>query len=399
LIFFKFVSFHLDDTVGDYRIIGELGSGGMGTVYKVQHQISQRVEALKVLLPDLARSPDLADRFIREIRVQASLNHPHIASLHNAFHSNNQLLMVMEYIDGISLYMRLKQGPVSLWHGVNIISQTLSALSYAHAHGVVHRDVKPANIMLTNNGVVKLMDFGIARSASNSDRNLTQTGFAIGSAHYMAPEQVRGQPADARSDIYSAGVTLFELVTGARPFSGMDTYEIMNAHVTAAPPDPAGLNAGVPPGLSSVILKALEKNPGRRFQTGDEFFEALQRLVNAQFGTANPAGMMETVPFPGIDAIGPQTPIPDSMRRTRNTQEGHATPSTPSAGAKSEVFSEDRIEALRKDLAQYVGPMARVLVDRALKRAANWKAAYELLALEVPAGKDRERFLASRPRS
>jgi serine/threonine-protein kinase len=365
----------------------------------VKHQISERVEALKVLLPDLAKSPDLADRFIREIRVQARLNHPNIASLHNAFHLNNQLLMVMEYIEGLSLYLRLKQGPLSLWHGVNIVSQILSALSYAHAHGVVHRDVKPANIMLTSEGIVKLMDFGIARSVA--DKNLTQAGFAVGSAYYMSPEQVRGLPADARSDIYSVAVTLFELVTGSRPFGGEGTYEIMSAHVTTTPPDPSSINAGVPPGLSAAILKALEKNPDRRFQSCDEFCDALQRLVNIQFGTANPAGMMETIPYLSGSPAGPiaQTPNSASIQRTTGLKERAATPPTPTAGAKTDVFSEERVEALRRDLAQYVGPVARVLVDRALKRSTTWKAVYEFLSSEVPAGKERDRFLASRPRS
>lgn len=391
------MGYQVGDHVGDYQITGVLGSGGMGTVYKVQHQISQRVEALKVLLPDLAKSLDLADRFIREIRVQASLNHPNIASLHNAFRSDNQLLMVMEYIDGVSLYARLKQSPISLWHGVNIICQTLSALSYAHQRGVVHRDVKPANIMLTREGAVKLMDFGIARSASNSEKVLTQAGFAIGSTHYMAPEQVRGLPADARSDIYSVGVTLFELATGSRPFTGADSYEIMSAHVNSRPPDPSSLNAGIPPVLAAAILKALEKSPENRFQSSDEFFDVLQQLVTAQLSSITPPGMLETLAFSVIRSPGAQTPTGKSDLST--PAEGRTTTGSPSAPSKPDLFTEERIEALRKDLAQYVGPMARVLVDRAMKRSTSWKALYELLATEVPAGKERDRFLASRPRS
>ncbi len=392
------MAFQIGDHIGDYRIIGVLGSGGMGAVYKVQHQISQRVEALKILLPDLAKSPDLADRFIREIRVQASLNHPNIASLHNAFRIDNQLLMVMEFIDGVSLYARLKQSALSLWHGVNIISQTLSALSFAHARGVVHRDVKPANIMLTNAGVVKLMDFGIARSAN--DKSLTQAGFAIGSAYYMAPEQVRGLPADARSDIYSAGVTLYELVTGLRPFSGEGTYEIMSAHVTTMPRDPVEVNPSVPPELSAVILKALEKKPDDRFQSCEDFFGALQALASAQSGT--PAvTLLETVLSPSANPseVRSDTPARGSVPASAISQEQQKTPPTPASGSKTAVFSETDVEALKKELAQHVGPMARVLVDRALKRSTSWKAVYEQLAVEVPAGKDRERFLASRPRS
>src|SRR5581483_10140915 len=167
------MAFQVGDRVGDYEVIAVLGAGGMGRVYKVRNVISERVEAMKVLLPNLANEPDLADRFIREIKVLASLNHPNIAALHTALRIENQLVMIMELVEGITLEERLRQGPIPLSDTLRYVDQVLAALSYAHARGIIHRDIKPANMMLTAGGVVKLMDFGIAKPAG--DRRLTMT--------------------------------------------------------------------------------------------------------------------------------------------------------------------------------------------------------------------------------
>src|SRR5579862_3797551 len=211
------VNIDVGSIVGDYQIIAVLGAGGMGKVFKVRNTISDRIEAMKVLLPDLAGEPDLADRFLREIKVQASLEHPNIAALRTALRFENQLLMVMEYVEGVALDQRLRSGPLPVAESVHCIDQVLAALSYAHGRGVIHRDIKPANMMLTPGGTVKLMDFGIAKAAT--DCKLTMTGTTMGSLYYMSPEQIRGtQTLDARSDLYSLGVSLYELVTGKRPF-------------------------------------------------------------------------------------------------------------------------------------------------------------------------------------
>jgi len=154
------MNLEIGSIVGDYQVVGILGAGGMGQVYKVRNVISDRVEAMKVLLPDLVNQPDLADRFLREIKVQGSLEHPNIAALHTAVRVDNQLLMLMEFVEGVTLDQKLKDGPLPAAEAVNYIMQVLSALDYAHARGVVHRDIKPANMMLTSGGVVKLMDFG-----------------------------------------------------------------------------------------------------------------------------------------------------------------------------------------------------------------------------------------------
>src|ERR1035441_3533556 len=174
----RIMNLEIGTTVGDYQVVGILGAGGMGQVYKVRNVISDRVEAMKVLLPDLVNQPDLADRFLREIKVQASLVHPNIAGLHTAVRVDNQLLMLMEFVEGVTLDQNLKDGPPPAAEAVNYVMQVLAALEYAHARGVVHRDIKPGNMMLTPNGVVKLMDFGIARSAT--DHKLTQTGTTVG---------------------------------------------------------------------------------------------------------------------------------------------------------------------------------------------------------------------------
>ena len=179
----------IGSTIGDYQVVGILGAGGMGKVFKVRNTISDRVEAMKILLPDLANAPELADRFLREIKVQASLEHPNIASLHTAVRVENQLLMLMEFVDGVTLEQKLKEGPLPTAQAVDYIQQVLSALEYAHARGVVHRDIKPANMMLTPGGVIKLMDFGIAKASG--DHKLTMTGTTMGSLYYMSAARRR----------------------------------------------------------------------------------------------------------------------------------------------------------------------------------------------------------------
>ena len=177
----------------------------MGNVYKVRNTISDRIEAMKILLPDLAGREELADRFLREIKLLASLNHPNIARLRTAFTIDNQLVMIMEYVDGVSLASRLSAGPIAVPDAIDYIDQVLDALSYAHQQNVIHRDIKPGNMMLTPQGVVKVMDFGIARS-DNDARSLWRARVSA-PLNYMSPEQVKGEPTDPRSDLYSVGIS------------------------------------------------------------------------------------------------------------------------------------------------------------------------------------------------
>ncbi len=273
------MSFQIGDTVGDYQIIGVLGAGGMGRVYKVKNLISDRVDAMKVLLPDLANEPDLADRFMREIKVLASLNHPNIAGLHTALRVQNQLLMVMEFVQGTTIEEKIKSGALPVQDAIDYASQVLSALGYAHAQGVIHRDIKPANMMLTSENAVKLMDFGIAKS--KTDRKLTMTGTTMGSLYYMPPEQVQGLALDHRSDLYSFGVSLYEMVTGSRPFKGQSDYDLMVAQLQKAPLPPIDIQPELPKTLNDIIMTALEKDPANRFQSAEAFRFALQSVRGA----------------------------------------------------------------------------------------------------------------------
>jgi len=284
--------------VGDYQILNELGSGGMGRVYRVRNLISDRIEAMKVLLPDLTGQQELAARFLREIKLMASLDHPNIAALRTAFTADNQLVMIMEYVEGDTVAARLEHGAVPLSDALNWIGQVLSALSYAHQQQVIHRDIKPVNMMLTPQGVIKLMDFGIARGGA--DRSLTMSGTTLGSLSYMSPEQVKGEATDARSDLYSVGISLYEMVTGQRPFQAHSDYSIMAAHVKEAPKPPIELQPGLPSALNEIILMAIAKDPAQRFQTADAFRNALGSVP-----VAAPAVVRSAAETPTVDTVTP----------------------------------------------------------------------------------------------
>jgi serine/threonine-protein kinase len=306
------MNYEIGSRVGDYEVLEVLGTGGMGRVYKVRNVISDRVEAMKVVLPDLEGDAELADRFMREIKVQASLDHPNIAALHTALRLDNQLLMLMEYVEGVTIETVLRSGRIPIDKAIDYTAQVLSALSYAHARGVVHRDLKPGNMIVTPSGVVKLMDFGIARMAA--DRKLTQVGRAVGSLYYMSPEQINGAvDPDPRSDLYSLGISLYEMVTGARPFQGDSEYSIMAAHLETAPPPPIQLDPNLPAALSEIILMALEKDPAQRFQTADAFRAALLSVRGSGQTVVRPAVPMATSASVPV-AVAPPPPTARSHR-------------------------------------------------------------------------------------
>src|SRR5208282_1880076 len=291
--------------LGDYEILGILGAGGMGKVYKVRNTISDRVEAMKILLPDLAGQKDLADRFLREIKVLASLNHPNIAALRTALTLDNQLVMIMEFVDGVTLSSRLHQGAIPPPLAVKYIDQVLDALSYAHKQGIIHRDIKPANMMLTPDGVVKLMDFGIAQRGDQP--GLTMTNTTLGSLSYMSPEQIKGESIDARSDLYSVGVSLYEMITGQRPFQADTAFSAMQAHLQTPARPPIELRPDLPPMISSLILMAVSKDPAQRFQSADAFSTAIGSVAPgiASTAAAMPAPAVSPVPTPAAAPVAP----------------------------------------------------------------------------------------------
>ncbi len=300
--------FNVGQHIGDYEILSILGMGGMGKVYKVRNVISDRVEAMKILLPDLNSNQGLADRFLREIRLLATLDHPNIAALRTALTYENQLAMIMEFVEGETLANRAARAPLSTADAVNYSDQVLSALSYAHKQNIIHRDIKPANMMLTPHGVVKLMDFGIARSAT--DGSLTSTGTTLGSLNYMPPEQVRGEAADARSDIYSFGVSLYEMLTGKLPFQGDSQYSLMTAHLNQTPPEPITLRGDLPAGLNTIIMMAIAKDPASRFQSADAVRAALSSVEVSHLPASNTTAVTPTPKSSGATTLvdTPQTP-------------------------------------------------------------------------------------------
>ncbi len=316
------MAFETGQIVGDYEILGPLGSGGMGSVFRVRNVISNRVEAMKALQPDLGMEPELAARFSAEIRTLAGFDHPNIAQLRTAFQSGAQQLMVMEFVEGSTLDEWARRSPIPQDEVIAIALQILSALSYAHGRGVVHRDIKPGNLMVTGEGIVKLMDFGIAKSSS--EKHLTQPGSTLGSFYYMSPEQVRGSTVDARSDLYSVGILLYELLSGRRPFQADTTHALLDQQVNEIPQPPIEVNPRLPRELSDLILMALEKDPARRFQTADAFARAL-RSVAAQ---SHQGGGLSTA-LPPAAAITAQTPVTSTMGATQTAIPGRqAVPPT-----------------------------------------------------------------------
>ena len=369
--------FAAGDRIGDYEVLAPIGAGGMGCVYKVRHAISQRIEALKLVLPNASATPVIEERFLREIRLQASLEHPHIASLHNAFRLHDELVMAMEYVEGVSLRDKLHTSGITLGQALEYAAQVLSALAYAHAHGVVHRDIKPSNVMIGPHGLVKLLDFGLAISsiAGGLDPELTQPGTMVGSPYYISPEQARGEHADARSDIYSAGTMLYEMLTGHPPFqavAGGGAYAVIAAHLHQVPKSPAEVNPQVPERLANIVLKALAKNPAERFQTADEFLAALN-------GTRAESIRLNETATVAIPSLRPEQEVP--------------------MGDQGSVCTDAELERISKELAGHIGPIAHILVHRAARECRTLNDLYQKLALEIGSGAKREQFLGTMPRA
>ncbi len=275
------------DVVGDYRVIDIAGSGGMGAVYKIEHVISKRIEAMKRLPPGLSSDPEQVRRFEREIQVQARLHHPNIVELYTAVRDGSSIALVMEFVEGESLLRKLEAGPLPVQTAVEFACQVLCALEYAHQAGVIHRDVAPANIIITPEGIAKLTDFGLALGAT--DLRLSASGVPVGSPWYMSPEQVKGTGVfDARTDLYAMGAVLHEMLTGAKLFEGESSFAVMRAHVEAAPEPPSSRNPAVPAALDDVVRKAVAKDPAMRFQSAEQFRLALHKAVASRSPVASP---------------------------------------------------------------------------------------------------------------
>jgi beta-lactam-binding protein with PASTA domain/predicted Ser/Thr protein kinase len=272
---------------GRYEIGDLLGYGGMAEVHKGKDVRLGRDVAVKVLRADLARDPSFQNRFRREAQAAAGLNHPSIVAVYDTGEDDgpegHTPFIVMEYVEGHTLREVLKtQGHLLPQQAMEITAEVCSALDFSHRSGIVHRDIKPGNVMITDAGAIKVMDFGIARALADNAATVTATAAVIGTAQYLSPEQARGESVDARSDVYSTGCLLYELLTGHPPFTGDSPVAIAYQHVRENPQVPSSVNHAVPPALDSIVMKALAKNPLNRYQTAAEMRTDLQRALNGQ---------------------------------------------------------------------------------------------------------------------
>jgi serine/threonine-protein kinase len=295
------MSFQLGQIIGDYEFVDVLRSSKTNVAYKVKNVLAQRFETLKIVPGDLHHDPERLERFQREIKIHARLDHPNILAFYNASVLNGNLVMTTAYVEGSTLEERLELGAIPWRQALDYAAQITGALAAAHAQGIVHRELTPANILLTSEGRAIISGFGQAKAAQ--DPRLTQKGAVVGSLFYMSPEQVRGgEQVDARSDLYSLGAVLFEMITGQRLFTGKSHFDIMVAHVNQAPPNPADLVPDLPGEVADVILRCVAKTPGQRFSNAEELRATLRAILQTYEALAPAAQASVTRPWQAADS-------------------------------------------------------------------------------------------------
>ena len=343
---------------GRYEVRSLIGRGGMAEVHLGFDTRLSRVVAIKMLRRDLAQDSIFQARFRREAQSAASLNHPNIVAVYD---TGEEIIedatgrsiavpyIVMEYVEGHTVKDLISDGTaVPINEAIEIVSGVLSALQYSHANHLVHRDIKPGNIMLTSDGKVKVMDFGIARALTDSQATMTQTNAVVGTAQYLSPEQARGETVDARSDLYSTGVVLFELLTGRPPFKGDSAVAVAYQHVEQIPPTPSSILSDIPDSLDRVVLKALAKNRDDRYRSAAEMLSDLQRVARGMDVGAPPADSWATEVLPSAGLVGARAAVPAATSTVSAPAAGVSSTSTSLPAVGSDGDAASKAAAARK---------------------------------------------------
>ena len=302
-----------------YELIEKLGGGGMSVVYKARCSLLNRFVAVKILRPDFTNDEEFVKRFRIEAQSAASLSHPNIVPIYDVGNEGDIYYIIMECVDGITLKEYINEKGRLPWEeAVNIAIQICSAIKHAHKSHIVHRDIKPHNILLTKEGIAKVTDFGIARAVTSS--TITMSGNTIGSVHYFSPEQARGGYTDEKSDLYSLGVVLYEMVTGRVPFDGDTPIAVALKHIQEKPKPPIEINTGIPAGLNDIIMRAMEKDQNLRYQTAHEFLQDLYMIANDPSKRFAGAGAVGDSPTIRVKTVSEE----DVMSAQRTTKKNDA---------------------------------------------------------------------------
>jgi eukaryotic-like serine/threonine-protein kinase len=337
--------------VGNYEIVERLGEGGMGTVWRAVDVMLEREVAVKAIRADLSAEPQIVERFRAEAKILARVHHPAIATIYSFFRDGGDLYLAMELVRGKTLSQVLREEGALPWpRAVALATAILAGLAEVHRTGILHRDLKPDNLMLTEAGAIKVMDFGIAR-AIGGDR-LTRTGLMVGTLRYMSPEQLRGQEIDQRTDLYSLGIVLYEMLTGRVPFPGGSEYEAIRAQVEDPPIPASALVPGLPAWLDRAVLKALAKSPAERFQSAAEMSAGL-----AEGAGSAAAGASVPLPLPDLPTVRRETPAPAAVPAL-----APGAPASAIAGAAGSAAGSYRAVGLGRSRGLLAGIAAAVVV-------------------------------------